>query len=226
MIYVLTAILFLLILIGVLLCINVKLRVGYDDKENVFRVTLNYLWITYVIAPEEETKRYKKKQKKKSGEKAPKEKGKKKTSVLKEKGISAFLEDFKSIIKGVWTLLVNVLRRAVLEKLRINLNVAGEDAADTAIIYGYANAVIYPIVSAFTENVKDYKDLDVQITPDFSDDAQATVVFELELKIKPAKLIGAIIESRESAVDLLSVLSNKKDKNTDNDSKDIKENAK
>lgn len=225
MIYVFSAILFLLILVGVLLCINVTLRVGYDDKENVFRVTLHYLWITYVIAPEEETKKYKKKQKNKS-EKAPEKKEKKKTSAIKEKGISAFLEDLKSIIKGVWTLLVNVLKRAILSKLRIKLNVAGEDAADTAIIYGYANAVIYPVVSAFTENVKEYKELDVQITPDFSDDAQATVVFELEINIKPSNLVGAIIESRESAVNLLSALSNKKDKSTDNDSKDIKENAK
>lgn len=225
MIYVLSAILFLLILIGVLLYINVKLVVGYDDKENVFRVTLRYLFINYVIAPEEETKKYKKKQKNKS-EKAPKVQEKKKTSAIKEKGISAFLEDLKDIVKGVWTLLVNVLRRAILKELRINLNVAGEDAADTAIIYGYANAVIYPIVSAFTENVKKYEKLDVQITPDFSDDAQPSVVFYMELRIKPAKLIGAVIESRESAVDLISALSKKKVKNTDNDSKDIKENAK
>ena len=59
MIYVLTAIAVLLILIGILLFVNVSLKVKYDDKENVFRVALCYLWFTYVLAPEEETKKYK-----------------------------------------------------------------------------------------------------------------------------------------------------------------------
>lgn len=211
MIYVLAAIAVLLLLIGILLFINVTLKVRYDEKENVFRVALRYLWITYVIAPEEETKKYKKARKKK-GDTEKTEKKEKKKSPLKEKGVSGFLEDLKSIVKGVWSLLVSVLRRAVLKTLHIKLNVAGEDAADTAIVYGYANAVIFPIVSAFTENVRGYKDLDVSITPDFSDDAQAEIYFELELKIKPAKLLGAVLECRESAADLLSALGSKKDK--------------
>ncbi|MBQ1977297.1 MAG: DUF2953 domain-containing protein [Ruminococcus sp.] len=211
MIYVLTAIAVLLILIGILLFVNVSLKVKYDDKENVFRVALCYLWFTYVLAPEEETKKYKKALNKK-GEAQKTEKKEKKKSSIKEKGIATFLEDLKSIVKSVWTLLVCVLRRAVLKTLLIKLSVAGEDAADTAIVYGYANAVIFPIVSAFTENVKEYKELDVSITPDFSEDAQAVIQFELELKIKPAKLLGAVIECRESAADLLSALGNKKDK--------------
>lgn len=205
--YVLSAIAVLLIIIGVLLFVNVRLRVRYDDKENVFWVTAHYLFITYVIAPKEKSeKSAKKKEDTKTSDKEEKKK-----SSIKEKRISAFLEDLKSIVKGVWTLLVTVLRRAVLNKLVIKLNVAGEDAADTAIIYGYANAVIYPIVSAFMENVKDYKDVDVALTPDFSDDAQAKIDFELELSIRPAKLIGAVLESRESATDLLSALSSKKE---------------
>lgn len=230
MIYVLSAIIALLVLIGILLCISINLRVRYDQSENVFLVTLHYLFVRFVIAPEEETRKYKKNQNKNAGKKAAPKKENNKPSGIKEKGIGRFVEDLKNVVQGAWTLIRNVLKRAVLKKLRINLCVAGEDAADTAIIYGYANAVVYPIVSAFTESVKEYKDLDVSIIPDFSEDAQAEAVFELELKLKPVKLLGAILESREAAVNLLSALSNKSEdkneKNANNDINDTKENEK
>ena len=226
MIYVLSAIFALLVLIGILLYINVTLRVRYDQDENVFWVTLHYPFVNIVIAPEEETKKYKKKKKKKTDSKSPQKKYKKKSMGIKEKGIGQFVEDLKDIVRGAWTLIRNVLKRAVLKKFKINLLVTGEDAADTAIIYGYANAVIYPIVSAFTESVKEYKDLDVNITPDFSEEANPRVEFFMELKLKPAKLLGAIFESREAAVSLLSALSNKSEEKTNNENKDIKETSK
>ncbi len=206
MIYVFLALLALAILICVLLNISVTLKVQYEKESNVFRCTAHYLFLTHVLAPKEEKK--KRKSKKKKTDKSPK-KEEKKTSFadkIKETGLRGFIDDIKDIAKGAWRMIVCVLRRSVLKKFTLHLSVAGEDAADTAVIYGYANAVIYPIISALLQNVRDYKDLDVEITPDFSEDAEADFEFDAQLKLKPVRFFGAIFESREELSRLISAI--------------------
>lgn len=220
MVYVLLALLVLLILIIVLLNISVTLKAHYDDEKNVFQFRVHYLFFTYVITPEEEKKKKKSRKKDKTSDEK-----KDKTTVsqrIKDRGIRGFLEDMKTIVSSVWTLIVAILKRAVLQKFTLRLTVVGEDAADTAVIYGYANAVVYPIVSALIENVDRYNELDVDIRPDFSEEAQAKVEFNAVAKMKPSKFIAAVIESRSSAEKLISAINRKpKDK-----VKNSKENAK
>ncbi len=188
--------------------ISVTLKVHYDKESDVFRCTAHYLFLTHVLSPKED----KKKKKKKSKKEKPQKKKEKKTSFadkIKSRGFRGFIEDIKNIVSGAWRMIVCVLRRAVLKNLRIHLSVAGEDAADTAVLYGYANAVIYPIISAFLENVRSYKDLDVEITPDFSEEAEPSFEFDAVLKLRPVSFFGAIFESREELGKLLSAINRK-----------------
>lgn len=209
MIYVLSVLAALVILVVVLLNISVTLKVHYDDESNVFRCNVRYLFFTYVIAPEEKKKKSRKKEKNA-------EKEKDKTSVkdrIKDRGIGGFLEDMKNIVSSAWSLIAAILKRAVLQKLTVCLTVVGEDAADTAIMYGYANSVVYPIVSALVDNVDKYNDLLVDIKPDFSENVQAKVEFDAVIKLKPVKFISAIVEGRSSAEKLISAINRKpKDK--------------
>ncbi len=195
-----------MILICVLLNVSVTLKVHYDKEENVFRCTAHYLFLTHVLSPKEDKK--KKKRQKPKKDKSPK-KEEQKTSFadrIKSGGLRGFIEDIKDIIKGAWRMIVCVLRRAVLKEFTLHLSVAGEDAADTAVIYGYANAVIYPIISALLENIREYKNLDVEIAPDFSEDAEPDFKFDAQLKLKPVRFFAAIFESREELSGLISAI--------------------
>ncbi len=209
MIYVLWALLALAVLVAVLLCINVRLKVRYDDENNVFWCTAHYLFLRFVIAPKEEKKNKKKKPRHLKAKPKKKEEKPKTLDRIREQGLSAFLENLKTIAASSFTIIVNVLRRCVLRKLIIRLTVVGNDAAETAVMYGYASAVVNPIVSAVLENVAKYKELCVDIAPDFDEEAQASVEFSAELKLRPAKLIGAILTSRNAAGKLVSALGKK-----------------
>jgi len=177
--------------------------------------------LRFVLLPQDEERKRKKELKQAKKQKKLEKKGKKPlekekisfSEMFKEKGISGFLEDIKVIVKSLWSLISAVLKRAVIKKLDFKMNVASEDAANTAITYGYANAVIYPIVSAFMENVSECDEHNVEITPDFSEEGEPSVSFCIHLYIKPAKLLGALLENRANAEKLLTALNqNSKDK--------------
>lgn len=208
MIYALVAVAALVILVVVLLNLNVTVRVHYDDTEQVLRCTAHYLWLVYVIAPEEESNKYLREEKLLSkGKDLNWEEEVTLQGIYEEKGLVGFLNVLKLTIKNTWNLLVSFLKRATLRKLEIKLNVVGEDAADTAIIYGWANSIVYPIVGAILENVAEYKELDVQINPDFTEGADSSVVANAVATIKVTKLIAMLVESGVEAENLLLTLS-------------------
>ena len=222
MLYVLLALVLLAILIVVLLNIKVNLRLHYDNKEDEVRCSLSYLFITYVILPESEERKRRKAEKKRKKEEKLRKKGIKPekkedkfsfSKLFKEEGIKGFVHEMLTIVKSLWNLIVGVLRRATLRNLEFRMSVAGEDAADTAVTYGYINAAVYPVVSALLENVDEYRNFETLITPDFSEDAESSVLIDVHLSIKPVKLIAALLENRSSAEKLLSSFTkNKKDK--------------
>ncbi len=219
MIYAFVAVAAVITLIVVLLNLNVTVRVHYDDEEQVIRCTAHYLWLKYVIAPTEESNKYLREEKLlKKGKELNWDDEVTLQGLYEEKGLIGFLQVLKLTIKNTWSLLVSFLKRATLRKLEIKLNVVGEDAADTAIIYGWANSIVYPIVGAIVENVAEYKDLDVQINPDFTEGADSSVLANAVATIKLTKLIAMLVESGVEAENLLLVLS-KNPKHTKENSK-------
>jgi len=205
LIYALAIVVLLIILIAVLLNLNVIIKAGYDKEKQVFRCTVHYLWFKFVIAPEEEkrTKKRKKVKQKKSDEEKKTKKSKGDNTALD------FVESFRDIVKGIWKLLGSFLGRTILKKLTLKLTIAGEDAAQTAITYGWANSIVYPIVGAIVECVEEYEDLDVSITPDFSEEAKSDVIFEAVLKTRVTKIIAVLLESRKETEGLISAFSKK-----------------
>lgn len=220
MLYVLLAVLLLVILIVVLLNVNANLRLHYDNEQDEVKLSLSYLGFVFVILPEDEEKKRRKEEKKRKKQEKLRKKGikpekKQKFSfkeMFKEQGIRGFAEDMLTIVKSLWSLITGVLKRATLQELTFNMKVAGEDAADTAVTFGYINAAVYPVVSALLENVSEYEDLDVNIYPDFDEDADSSVLVSARLKIKPVKLMGALLENRASAEKLLSAFGKNKKK--------------
>lgn len=208
MLYAVFAVAALVGLVVLLFNLNVIVRVQYDDTEQVLRCTAHYLFINYVLAPAEESSKYKREEKRlKKGKDLNWDDEITLQGLYEDKGLIGFLKTLKITIENTWNLLMSFLRRATLRKLQIKLNIVGEDAADTAIIYGWANSIVYPIVGAILENVEGYKDYEVDIKPDYSEGADSSVELNAVASIKLWKLVGVLVESGVEAENLLLVLS-------------------
>ena len=187
---------------------NVNVKVRYNDDDGQLWCTVHFLGLVYVLAPEEESTKYKREEKLlKKGKQLNWEDEVSLEGIYKEKGVTGFVETLKVTCQNTWSLLVNFLKRATIKNLEVKLNIVGEDAADTAIIYGWANSIVYPIVGAILDNVKEYKDCDIAITPDYSEGADSSVKADAKASIKLLQLILMLAESGVEAENLLLVLS-------------------
>jgi len=181
-------------LVVLLLNINIKIFLHYDDEKQL-QCLVKYLFLKKVLIPQsEKSKRKKAKRRIKKG-RSPDEVISLSELYDESDGLMGFLKSLAEIVKSIWSLLKAILNNATLKKLDFKMNVASDDAADTAVTYGYANAVVYPIVAAIVENVMSFDDYNVEIKPDFSDDAVPSAEFDLNFNIKLLHLLKALLDN-------------------------------
>ncbi len=72
----------------------------------------------------------------------------------KKNGLEGVIELLKEIVTMILKLADAVRRHLVISRMRLDLLVAGEDPADTAMKYGYACSAIYPLVSMIDRHTK------------------------------------------------------------------------
>ena len=89
----------------------------------------------------------------------------------------------KEIAKLAVTFLKPIFKHLKIKDLDMDIVVAFEDAADTAVKYGYACAGIYPSLAVLLKIMK-YKKYSVNIRPDFDKKSPEINVF-LELTLVP-----------------------------------------
>ncbi|MGN1131128.1 MAG: DUF2953 domain-containing protein [Ruminococcus sp.] len=183
----------LYIILSILLCLflltlfNVYIYAEYKDELSVW---IKIAFFKLQIIPQKPKKKKKKHKKKKVKEK--KKEPEKQENVLKnfikEKGLSGIINILKQIATLATETLKDLFKRVTLVSLRLNIQIAGEDAADTAIKYGYCCSVIFPAVSAILSVVK-YKERNIQVVPDFSDDPQTKIDGKLVARIRICSLL-------------------------------------
>ena len=71
----------------------------------------------------------------------------------KKQGLDGMIELLKDITALILKL-VDTIRRHIVMKTRLDLIVVGEDAADTALKFGYACSAIYPLLSLIDRHTK------------------------------------------------------------------------
>ena len=71
----------------------------------------------------------------------------------KKQGLEGIIELLKDITALILKL-VDTIRRHIVMKTRLDLIVVGEDAADTALKFGYACSAIYPLLSLIDRHTK------------------------------------------------------------------------
>ena len=156
-------VLLVLLVLAVLLFLPVTLKASYQTE---LFAELRYLFFRYQIAPrkEEEAKKKKKTAPKKEKEELSEEKNSI-WDIIKEEGLSGFLDILEELARAVGGALKAIFHHATLSELALQIAVCGEDAADCAVNYGYVCTAVYPAVGIITSSIRRYKKLDIR--PDY-----------------------------------------------------------
>ena len=169
----------LYILLGILafalllLLIPVHVKAQFDGALCV-RVRYAFVFVTLYPRPERPGKKQKKEKEKKrkvSSKKAPsKEKKEKELSqwelLLREGGPTGVVHAAAELAKLAGTAIRRIFAAITVDRLELRLIIASEDAADTAVGYGKACAVLYPAL-AVLESVVKVRCRDIAVAPDF-----------------------------------------------------------
>lgn len=193
---ILWVILSVLLLLLVALLIPVRVCVEYKSEA---KVVLKFLFIKFTLIPQKQKKKKKRNKKGKSGDVKKKvsskaeddsQTGKFIKDLYKAKGIDGFVSLISELAKLAAGSLKGMFKHILFKKFDVNIKVSADNAADTAIKYGYICAGVYPAVSLVLNTVK-YKSYSVNIAPDF-DEKESVTEFEMQANIL---LLFAVIEA-------------------------------
>ncbi len=196
----------LMIILGIIAVILIllmfPLKIWLDYGEET-KLRAGYMFLKFTLYPEKPKKPKKKKpEKKKPEEEKPKEKKPGMVKQLLDKhGVSGIIDILKEAAAIVTDVLKKLGRHLYITRLNIRICVAGEDAADTAIKYGYVCSAVYLPVSVLREHsvVKKHS---IDISAGFLAEKTAAEL-ELTAKIRLLFLIPAMLSALFKAVKLL-----------------------
>ena len=172
----------LYIILGIILLLFalcfVKLEFFANYNESL-TLKLKVLFAQFNLVPKKPKAEKTKKSEKKEKEKKP--------SYLKKlsekKGVSGLLSIFVELSKLVFTTLKGLFANTVVTNFDLDIKVSGDDAADTALKYGKLCGVIYSAVSIVC-NATQTKSYNLNVTPDFDDEAQSLVRCDIRFYIR------------------------------------------
>lgn len=175
---------FLGLLAAILVLLLLPCRITLTCRENKFTATLRYLWLRFPLLPAPE---------KKKADAPPKAEEKKSSS---KSGTKRSLWDILGLINDFLPVLHKVLPRAIgritLARCRVTLTVATEDAGDTAIRYGYVQALVHNLYGFLANRIR-VREYRVQVLQDYihGPEAERLEEADLLLRIAPLTLLTA-----------------------------------
>lgn len=175
---ILNILLFVALFFALLLIVPLKLNVKYEGD---FLVKIKYLFITYQL--------YSKKEKK---EKPEKEKSL--TRTIKEfsgQGVGGIISFLTKITKIVVKYSKRLFSRAIVDKLYLKLEIAGEDAAETAIQYGAACSAVYTALGMLMSTMKVVK-YKVDVLPCYNK-VESVAQLDMTVKVRLVYALSAAI---------------------------------
>lgn len=188
---------FIVLIIGILLIANFKIKVYLSDNGYV---VIKYLFLRfkYDVYGDNKLKTVKKKKgangsKTKSKEKK-KDKGKDKTKegyfkkVFREKGVVDGMVQVLDLIKLIFSKLAELIGKAKVTNLLLDVKVAAEEPSLTAMYYGGVSAVVYPAVGLLNSIIP-IENQTVNINADYGA-TNSEIKFEIIVKLRLYKLIS------------------------------------
>lgn len=207
----------LFIILGILLFLFLLtlIPVGVEARyRNRLYCVLKIGFVRIRLLPQKPKKKKKSAKKPSRSEKTKKKKPEKNESfsfkeLFKENGVSGLLNILKKILSLITGALKDVFRHIIIKELSIYIVAAGDDAADTAMNYGYVCSAVYPAVSAITQICK-CKTFSVLADPDFTDGAKSRAVCRLDAHIRIFWIVKAAAVHGYKALQLLFKYKNAK----------------
>lgn len=196
-----SGLLIFLLIISFLLFCNIKFIVTF---ENEMSMSIKYLFFKFNMKKsskeeenvnnktdkKEETNKETNSQKEKNRKNKDKSNSKDKIKkIISEKGLSGFLKIVKNLLNILKNLSIYLLKRIYVVKFYLEVKVAQEDSAQTAIKYGQACAVLYPAMNFIFNNLN-VKNRNVKIYPDFNSE-KPSVHFSMIFKIRLIYILKA-----------------------------------
>ena len=153
------------------------------------RITVRWLFLKVRVFPRPEKKRKKPKKakKKKPAPAAPKPEPKKPKKKIDPSNLGLVV-DVLAFVKGAAGFLLRNIR---FYNIRLDMIVAKENAAETAIAYGKANAMVYGAY-ATAKNFLRIEPPEIYIRPNFTA-GQGDTILEVHGKLTPWAAIGSLI---------------------------------
>lgn len=196
-----TALIVILIIIAavaVLLFIPLNLYISYSESKTL--VWLRYLFIKYKLYPEKQ-----KKEKKEPAAKRAESEKKSKESFFKKlvkvqgvKGLISILKEALSILKQF---LEDFTKHILVRRLTINIVTGGEDAAASAMNFGYVCDAVYPAIGALSGLVTLCRVPEVEVKPDFYSKSSRATLYA-HIAVRPAFIIAAVVTKGIKALKL------------------------
>jgi len=189
--------LFLVLLFTLLCFVKLEFKASYTDA---FFLKLKVLFLTFTLLPmQKKQSKKQEKQKKKIPKKKKETKNKKpkKPSYLKKlndrRGVEGLISAVVELSKLVTSTLKGLFEKVVIERFDINVTIVGDDAADTALKYGRICGAFYSAVSVICGTAK-CDGYNVMVTPDFDDEAKASVKADVCFYIRVAYVLKYAIK--------------------------------
>lgn len=194
--YILLAVILFILLISF---IPVSLIVKWHKE---LKCTLKFGFVPIVLYPQKDIKLKKKKPEKKKNSQPKKTEEKKEKNLLKEKGLGWFVNLIKKVADLAKGALKDAFRHILIKEFMLSIKVVGEDAADTAVKYGYYCSAIYPATGLIIGAVK-YKSYGVDITPDFEENAQSQIDLDLTARMFLFRVVSVGLKHSFKGIKLL-----------------------
>lgn len=168
----------IILLLTILMICPVVITFTFDKK---LKVKARYLFFKYSFTDKKDKKRKHGSTKKTESGKA--EKGRRSAEEIKD--IVSMTVQMTKLITGT---MKKLFKKAYISKFDISVVVASEDAADTAVQYGYYCAAIYPFASLLLGTYRHTNKYSVSVYPDF--DTNKTVPYaNIKIRIKAFSVI-------------------------------------
>ncbi len=169
-----------------ILIIPLHMQVSFDGQ---LSLRLRYLFFTYSLYPRPEKKKKKFKQKK---VKKKKEIELSRTEeMLQSEGVAAVISYYIKLAQIIKTAALGLFRTITVDKLKLNIKVASDDAAETAINYGQLCAAVYPVHALIESSVR-VRSRSINIAPDFLNN-EDQVSGEIRLHVLPLRVLLVLL---------------------------------
>lgn len=178
----------ILIIIGIILFANIKLKI-YLSKKGYIVIRCLFFKFEYDFYGQDKIKKVsRKKTKKGANEKPEKPKEGYVKKIYKKHGVVDGTVELLGIVKNVISKIVLLLSKARMTNLNLKIVVTGSDPATTAITYGAVSAVVYPAIGLINGIIQVDKQK-VDITADYNSNTPQ-VEFESKIKLPVYKAIS------------------------------------